>query len=48
MVLMGIGLDVNSLPIAAIGIGVGIDYGIYLLRRICEEFSDSKDHGAAI
>ncbi|MEQ8233263.1 MAG: MMPL family transporter, partial [Gammaproteobacteria bacterium] len=26
MVLMGIGLDVNSLPIAAIGIGVGIDY----------------------
>ena len=48
MVLMGIGLDVNSLPIAAIGIGVGIDYGIYLLSRICEEFSDSKDHGAAI
>jgi uncharacterized protein len=48
MVIMGIGLDVNSLPIAAIGIGVGIDYGIYLLSRICEEFSDNKDHGAAI
>ena len=39
MVLMGIGLDVNTLPIAAIGIGVGIDYGIYLLSRICEEHS---------
>lgn len=48
MVLMGIGLDVNSLPIAAIGIGVGIDYGIYLLSRICEEFRDSRHHGAAI
>ena len=32
------GLDVNSLPILAIGIGVGIDYGIYLLTRICEEY----------
>ena len=48
MVLMGIGLDVNSLPIAAIGIGVGIDYGIYLLSRICEEFRDQKHHGDAI
>ena len=48
MVLMGIGLDVNSLPIAAIGIGVGIDYGIYLLSRICEEFRENQDHGEAI
>ena len=48
MVLMGIGLDVNSLPIAAIGIGVGIDYGIYLLSRICEEFRGKQDHGHAI
>ena len=47
MVLMGIGLDVNTLPIAAIGIGVGIDYGIYLLSRICEEHS-GDDYGAAI
>jgi len=37
MHLMGIGLDVNSLMVAAIGVGVGIDYGIYLLSRICEE-----------
>ena len=48
MVLMGIGLDVNTLPIAAIGIGVGIDYGIYLLSRICEECSGDDDYGAAI
>lgn len=38
MSLMGIGLDINSLLVAAVGVGVGIDYGIYLLSRICEEF----------
>jgi uncharacterized protein len=48
MVYMGIGLDVNTLPIAAIGIGVGIDYGIYLLSRICEEYQEHKDYGQAI
>ena len=48
MALAGMGLDVNSLPILAIGIGVGIDYGIYMLSRICEEFKDSKHLGDAI
>ena len=48
MVQMGIGLDVNTLPIAAIGIGVGIDYGIYLLSRIYEEFQGEPDYGHAI
>ncbi len=48
MVYMGIGLDVNTLPIAAIGIGVGIDYGIYLLSRICEEYQEHDDYGLAI
>lgn len=46
----GLGLDVNTLPILAIGIGVGIDYGIYLLTRICEEYQGAakKDIGVAI
>jgi uncharacterized protein len=35
---LGIGLDINSLMVASIGVGVGIDYGIYLLSRICEEY----------
>lgn len=48
MVQMGIGLDVNTLPITAIGIGVGIDYGIYLLSRICEEYQKFPDYGKAI
>lgn len=37
MTLMHIGLDVNTLPIIAVGMGVGIDYGIYLMSRIIEE-----------
>lgn len=49
MVIGGLGLDVNSLPILAIGIGVGIDYGIYLLTRICEEYqSHDRDLGRAL
>ena len=49
MSLAGVGLDVNSLPILAIGIGVGIDYGIYLMTRICEEYQvANKDLGVAI
>lgn len=48
MTEMGIGLDVNTLPIAAIGVGVGIDYGIYLLSRIYEEYQLRKDMALAI
>ena len=45
--LMGyldIGLDVNTLPVLAVGTGVGIDYAIYLMSRICEEFSSFGDY----
>jgi uncharacterized protein len=49
MHLMGVGLDVNSLIVAAIGVGVGIDYGIYLLSRICEEYhAHDADWGRSI
>lgn len=37
MTVMDIGLSVNTLPIGVVGMGVGIDYGIYLLYRIIEE-----------
>ena len=48
MHLLGVGLDTNSLIVAAIGLGVGIDYGIYLLSRICEEYHASGDWEVAI
>lgn len=38
MALMNIGLSVNTLPIAAIGVGVGVDFAIYLYSRCIEEF----------
>ncbi len=47
--LMGVGLDINSLLVASIGVGVGIDYGIYLLSRICEEHhAHGQDWGLTI
>ncbi|MBL6749856.1 MAG: MMPL family transporter [Nevskia sp.] len=49
MHLMHVGLDINSLMVAAIGVGVGIDYGIYLLSRICEEYhGHNHDWGKTI
>ncbi|MCZ6773417.1 MAG: MMPL family transporter [Proteobacteria bacterium] len=33
----GIGLNVNTLPVTAVGIGIGVDYAIYMLDRIREE-----------
>jgi predicted RND superfamily exporter protein len=33
----GIGLNVNTLPVTSVGIGLGVDYAIYMLDRIREE-----------
>lgn len=34
MYLLGIGLKSSTLPVVALGVGVGVDYGIYLFARI--------------
>lgn len=34
MAVLGIGLKVSTLPVIALGVGVGVDYGIYLYDRI--------------
>jgi predicted RND superfamily exporter protein len=34
MSLLGIGLKVSTLPVAALGVGIGVDYGIYLFARL--------------
>ncbi len=36
-------ISLSTLPVAAIGIGLGIDYGIYMLGRIVEEYQIRKD-----
>jgi len=43
----GIDLNINSLPVAAVGIGIGIDYGYYVLSRIVEEYPKTRDFDAA-
>ena len=37
MPLLGIGLKVSTLPVITLGVGVGVDYGIYLCDRIIHE-----------
>ena len=38
----------STLPVAAVGIGLGVDYGIYMLGRILEEFRISQNLKGAI
>jgi predicted RND superfamily exporter protein len=47
MLVKGIDLNINSLPVAAIAVGIGIDYGIYLMARISEEYEVSSDYNYA-
>ncbi len=43
MYLTGIDMNINSLPVAAVGIGIGVDYGYYILSRMEEEFGILAD-----
>ena len=40
MANMGIGVKVNTLPVIAISVGVGVDYGIYLFERMMHEMQE--------
>jgi len=37
MSFLGIGMNINTVPIAALGIGLGVDYGLYIADRMKEE-----------
>lgn len=47
MLIYGIDVNINSLPVAAIAVGIGINYGIYLLARTNEEYAATGDYTAA-
>jgi len=42
MAIVGIGLKVNTLPMVALGAGIGVDYGIYLWSRM-QEYLEAGD-----
>ena len=43
MHLSNIDMNISSLPVAAVGIGIGIDYGYYVLSRVVEEYAECQD-----
>jgi uncharacterized protein len=48
MYRLEIGLDVNTLPIGAVGMGIGIDYNIYLMSRMCDEYRINPNYSKLI
>jgi predicted RND superfamily exporter protein len=48
MYVWRIDLNVNSLPIAAAGAGVGVDYGIYHFSRMIDAFDEGRDIDEAV
>jgi predicted RND superfamily exporter protein len=43
MATLGIGLKVATLPVVALGVGVGVDYGIYLFERIQHDMGEGMN-----
>ncbi|MBT8342728.1 MAG: MMPL family transporter [Desulfatitalea sp.] len=48
MATMDIGISVNTLPIAAVGVGVGVDFAIYLYSRVVEEYTPERGWAESI
>jgi len=43
-----IGININTLPVVTVGIGFGIDYGLYIVSRIVEEYRTGISLPAAV
>jgi len=48
MAWAGIGMNINTLPVVALGIGLGVDYTFYIVDGIREELHHSSNVEAAI
>jgi len=48
MALRDIGLNINTLPVQSVGVGIGVDYAIYLVDRIRHECVDTQDIDEAV
>ena len=47
MALLEIGLKVSTLPVVALGVGIGVDYGIYIYGRLRTYLAQGLDFAAA-
>ena len=47
MALLEIGLKVSTLPVVALGVGIGVDYGIYIYGRLRAHLAEGLDFAAA-
>lgn len=43
-----IGMNINTLPVAALGIGLGVDYAFYIVDGIRERYLENKNLDAAL
>ncbi len=48
MTWKGIGMNINTVPVAALGIGLGVDYALYIADRIKEEVAAGRGPEEAI
>jgi hypothetical protein len=48
MALAGMGLNINTLPVQSVGVGIGVDYAIYIVDRIRHEVVDTEDVDEAV
>ncbi|MAE96678.1 MAG: hypothetical protein CL910_18680 [Deltaproteobacteria bacterium] len=48
MAVKGVGLNINTLPVQSVGVGIGVDYAIYIVDRIRQEVADTADIDEAV
>jgi hypothetical protein len=48
MVFKNIGLNINTFPVVSLGIGLGVDYGLYIVSRIIEVYREENDLQKAV
>jgi predicted RND superfamily exporter protein len=48
MGINNIGINVSTLPVVTVGVGFGIDYGLYIVSRIIEEYRVKPDMDYAV
>ena len=48
LALRGVGLNINTLPVQSVGVGIGVDYAIYIVDRIRQEVTETASLDEAV